>query len=112
MMEEALDRLVKKINENYVAWWNATYPEGISDSASKMIEEFKDKIEIRYGKKYIKIIKQDSVWGFIVNDHNDKKFKYGDILKAATFNAPAKNKARGNIFDEEYSVCWTGPHYL
>lgn len=112
MMEQALGRLVQKINENYVAWWNAYYPEGTSDSAAKMIEEFKDNIEIRYGKKYIKIIKQGSVWGFIVNDQNDKKFKYGDILKAASFNAPAKNKARGNIFDEEYSVCWTGPHYL
>ena len=37
--------------------------------------------------------------------------KRGDILKAASWNAPATNKARGNIF-EEYTVQWTGPLYL
>lgn len=111
-MEHALERLVQKINDNYVEWWNKSHPDGLTDNVHQMIQEFQDNIEIRYGKKYIKIIKQGSVWGFIVNTHDDKKFKYGDILKAATFNAPAKNKPRGNIFDEHYSVHWTGPHYL
>jgi len=68
-------------------------------------------ITIKEGTKYIKIIKDGSVWGFIVNTDKDKKFKYGDILMAAGYNAPARNKARGNIF-EKYSVAWTGPHYL
>lgn len=111
-MQHALDRLVRKINVSYIEWWKKTYPEGLSENVHDMIQEFQDDIEIRYGKKYVKIIKKGSVWGFIVNDHNDKKFKYGDILKAASFNAPAKNKPRGNIFDEHYSVHWTGPHYL
>ena len=43
--------------------------------------------------------------------NDDAKFKKGDILKAASFNSPARNQARGNIF-EKYSVAWTGPHYL
>ena len=53
-----------------------------------------------------------SVWGFIVNTDNDKKFRKGDILKAAGYNAPARNAARGNILDGGYCIQWTGPLYL
>jgi hypothetical protein len=64
------------------------------------------------GKKYIKIVKDSSVWGFVVAVDNDNKFQKGDILKPAGFAAPARNKARGNIFSDDYSVSWSGPHYL
>ena len=50
--------------------------------------------------------------GFIVNTDNDKKFKRGDILKAAGFNTPARNAARGNILSDDYTVQWTGPALL
>ena len=44
---------------------------------------------------------------------DDKKFKAGDILKAAGYNAPARNQARGNILEGNFSwVQWTGPAYL
>ena len=42
---------------------------------------------------------------------DDKKFTKGDILMAAGYNAPARNKPRGNIF-ENYHIQWTGPRYL
>ena len=77
----------------------------------KMDREFAEGLSASVGKKYIKIISNDSVWGFVVNVEDDKKFKYGDILKAAGWATPARNKARGNVF-EKYSVAWTGPHYL
>ena len=41
-----------------------------------------------------------------------KKFKKGDILKAAGWNAPARNAARGNILDGGYAINWTGACYL
>ena len=81
-----------------------------SDINKQMIEEFENGFEISEGKKYIKVISNRSVWGFIVKN-DDGKFKRGDILKAASWAAPAKNAARGNVFDG-YSICWTGPHYL
>ncbi len=53
------------------------------------------------------------VWGFIVKTDTDKKFRKGDILKAASWAAPARNKARGNILEGDFSwVRWTGPEYL
>ena len=41
-----------------------------------------------------------------------KHFKKGDILKAAGYNAPALNSARGNILSGNYAIQWTGPLYL
>jgi hypothetical protein len=62
------------------------------------------------GKKYNKITKQNggSVWGFVVACDDDKKFAKGAILKAAGWQAPARNFSRGNILEGGYTVRWTG----
>ena len=77
-----------------------------------VIDEFNAELSVEEGRKYVKVIKGGSVWGFIVNTENDKKFKLGDILKAAGWAAPARNAARGNILDGGYDIQWTGPNYL
>ena len=84
---------------------------------AKMRLEFATGIEMLYGSKYIKIVTGKhggprSVWGFIVNTDKDKKFKKGDLLKAAGWAAPARNAARGNILKGGYVINWTGPLYL
>ena len=83
-------------------------------AGEKMYEEFKEELGYKTGNKYIKITTKNggSVWGFIVATDDHKKFKKGDILKAAGFNSPATNAARGNIFDDSYMIQWTGPLYL
>ena len=79
-----------------------------------MNKEFAEGFEVKYGSKYIKLLVKGggSVTAFIVKTDKDKKFKKGDILKPAGFNAPARNKARGNILDGNYPINWTGPLYL
>ena len=77
-----------------------------------MCAEYADTYDIRYGKKYIKIVCNNSVAAFVVGVDNDKKFKKGDILMAAGWNAPARNKARGNILRGGYPINWTGACYL
>lgn len=112
-MQQQIETLIGKIKADYIKFATAGgrgNPEPGSYFA-ETIANFEDNMEVKYGKKYIKIIKENSVWGFIVNTDNDKVFKKGDILKAAGWNAPARNAARGNVF-ENYSVAWTGPHYL
>ena len=80
-----------------------------SKISSEMIENFDKGVSFTVGKKYIKVVNGGSVHSFIVVG-NDKKFKYGDVLKAASWNAPARNFARGNIFDKETvaNTYWTG----
>ena len=73
-------------------------------------EKFVAGLEYRPGRKYLKIISDNSVWGFI--NLKNENFKEGDILKAANYNAPALNKPRGNIFNDNYEISWTGPKYL
>lgn len=78
----------------------------------EMIAEFEQELGFLEGKKYIKITKNNhgSVWGFVVKE-DGPKFRKGDILKAASWAAPATNHARGNVFDG-YQIQWTGPCYM
>jgi hypothetical protein len=84
----------------------------------RMRTEFADGIQFKEGKKYIKVTTGNApgdhprVWGFIVNTDSDKKFRKGDILKAAGWSTPARNKARGNVLNGGYTIRWTGPEYL
>ena len=81
---------------------------------------FLKKVEVKEGQKYIKIGRvsdhssgrMGQVWGFVVNTDTDSKFKKGDLLKAAGFNAPARNAARGNVLEGGFGIRWTGPLYL
>ena len=84
-----------------------------SDVTAKMNADYADNFDIRYGKKYIKIVeKGGGVKAFVVGVDDDKKFKKGDILKPAGWAAPARNGARGNILEGNYAINWTGPLYL
>ena len=62
-------------------------------------------ITFERGSKYLRVVVSDgfgsrSAYAFIVTKDTDK-FKVGDILKAASWKAPAKNYARGNVFKPE-----------
>jgi len=116
-MATEIDALIENIKTDYFNWTTgcaAAAGRGIlSDTNKTMIAEFNEKIAYKTGSKYIKVFTEGgSVWGFVVNTDNDKKFKKGDILKAAGYAAPARNKARGNILDGGYTIRWTGPLYL
>ena len=111
-MQEAINTLLEKIKTDYVNWSTSNGTKPVSSYTQGVLDNWEDTVKVKYGQKYVKIIRDNSVWGFIVNTDNDKVFKKGDILKAAGWNAPARNAARGNIFDDDYFIQWTGPLYL
>lgn len=118
-IDTAVEVLVEAIKTDYRDFTargsNRSKQEKVNDDFTpinlKMIDEFEDGVVVKNGSKYIKIIAGHGVWGFIVKSDTDKKFRAGDILKAASWASPARNAARGNVFDG-YSIAWTGPHYL
>ena len=73
-------------------------------------------LSLKVGRKFIKVVEGSRVWGFVAKVdgvHKGLPMLKGDILKAATWSAPAKH-SRGSIFDKEMhkSFSWTGPNYL
>jgi len=116
-MNNEMTTLIENIKEDYLNWTTrcagAKGLDALTEINERMIAEFNEKITYKTGSKYIKVFREGgSVWGFVVNTENDKKFRKGDILKAAGYAAPARNAARGNILKGGYEINWTGPLYL
>ena len=103
--DEAIDRLLEAIQDNYDKWHNN------EKYGFKKLD-----LKIKTGRKFTKIIEGTRVWGFISRVdgvHKGAPIKVGDIMKAAGWAAAAKH-SRGSIFDKEFhkSFSWTGPNYL
>ena len=108
-MKQEIDALLKNIVEDYTSFASNRLA-----AKSAKVKEFSDGLCVSEGKKYTKILTNggNTVWGFVVNVDDDKKFEKGDLLKAASYNAPARNHARGNILKDDYRIAWTGPLYM
>jgi hypothetical protein len=79
-----------------------------TDVRKEMVAEFNKSVRVEEGRKYYKVIDRNSVHSFICKEDMGR-FKRGDILKAASWAAPAKNFARGNILLGTWAaVRWTG----
>lgn len=68
----------------------------IYTDAMKGVKGKHEKFSFSQGKRFIKVIRGDSVHCFIDRDT-------GDVLKAASWKAPAKH-ARGNINDKKHGI--------
>ena len=113
-MTERLSELLDHMKLDYKAWADrGPDPHG---TRASMYEDYCNSLDYSIGKKYIKVLRREgdyhsSVCAFVVNCTNDRKFEFGDILKPAGWAAPARNFARGSVFDTismEKCVRWTG----
>ena len=102
--DDAMDNLLDGINNKYKSWnTSTTYkPDGMV-------------LSIKPGRKFDKVIHDNSVWGFVAKTDGMLKgipYFVGDVFKAAGWRAPAKH-VRGSIFSTETNwYQWTGPNYL
>jgi hypothetical protein len=113
IMNEAIQNLKDRMIDDYNDWTNRVAKGELSEHNLEMMRQYEEEIEFVEGRKYIKVLQNRSAWGFIVATDDDKLFKKGDILMAAGYNKPARNKARGNVFDlDNTRVQWTGANYL
>jgi hypothetical protein len=108
-----LSAYLDHIRADYRRWQNLDGDSTVALIRREMAEEFCSNLSYDVGSKYIKVCtgregRGRSVHSFIVMK-DDAKFKAGDILKPASWAAPARNFARGNIFTGNFSnVTWTG----
>ena len=111
-MRNEIEKVLEAMREDYCRWSKAGLG-GPSEIKTKIEEDFCEGLEVTEGSRYWKIISDKrgsrSVSGFIVKA-GDKKFREGDMLKAAGWAAPARNFARGNVIDGSgvANVRWTG----
>ena len=95
-----------------------TVSEGVDNMINAMMSDYARQhggikmYETKIGKKYIKVTSEGGVTAFVVNTDKDSRFKLGDVLKPASWNAPARNSARGNVLEGGFPIQWTGPLYL
>ena len=117
-MRNEIEKVLEAMREDYCRWSSAC---ASHDSAShsriktEMEENYCNGLRVEENRRYWKIISTNgggsstSVNGFIVKA-GDKKFREGDMLKAAGWAAPARNFARGNVLDGTGfdNARWTG----
>ena len=104
-LDEGIKNMMAGAKHDYANWGKG------SDYGQRQLAEWDSKTKVTQGKKYIKVVLENGVFCFIVKE-DFKHFKKGDILKAAGYNAPALNAARGNVLTGNYLIQWTGPLYL
>jgi len=79
--------------------------------SKEQVDNWDNKTKVIEGKKYIKIVQDTGVFAFVMKEDSGH-LKKGDVLKAAGYNKPALNSARGNVLEGNYHIQWTGPLYM
>ena len=119
-MREEIEKVLEVMRNDYKRWHGQMLKDdGDTESRRRirdeMTEDYCNGLRVEENRRYWKITStngsgtQRSVSGFIVKA-GDKKFREGDMLKAAGWAAPARNFARGNILDGTglNNARWTG----
>ena len=108
---EGVNNMMAGAKEDYVRMSTSNGKKELSGYSKEQVDSWDDKTKVKVGQKYIKIVHDTGVFGF-VNIHDNGRFKKGDIFKAAGYNKPALNSARGNVLEGNYYIQWTGPLYM
>ena len=122
-MRNEIEKVLEAMREDYKRWsmMTRTVHQNVEEFnraltiREEMTDNYCNGLKVEENRRYWKITgsngggSQVSVKGFIVKA-GDKKFREGDMLKAAGWSAPARNFARGNVLDGRgvNEVRWTG----
>ena len=110
-LDEGVKNMMAGAKEDYKKWSTSNFNKELTGYSKEQYEKWDTLTRVSSGKKFIKIVQENGVFAFIVKE-DDGKFRKGDILKPAGFNAPALNQPRGNVLNGNYPIQWTGPLYL
>ena len=105
-----IQNMIQGAKEDYIKMSSSGGKE-LTGYSKEQVDNWDNKTRVSEGKKYIKIVQDTGVFAFVMKEDSGR-FKKGDILKAAGYNKPALNSARGNVLTGNYAIQWTGPLYL
>ncbi len=106
-LEQGVANMMAGAKNDYMKWSTMGGKE-LTGYCKEQVDNWDSKTKVSQGKKYIKVVQDTGVFCFVCKT-DFKHFKKGDILKAAGYNAPALNQARGNVLTGNNSIQWSGP---
>ena len=110
-LNDGIANMMAGAKEDYINMSTSNGKKELTGYSKEQVDNWDSKTKVSMGKKYVKIVQDTGVFCFVVKE-DFKHFKKGDILKAAGYNAPALNSARGNVLTGNYYIQWTGPLYM
>ena len=109
-LEQGINNMMAGAKDDYIKMSTMGGKE-LTGYSKEQVDKWDSLIRVEQGQKFIRVVRENGVFAFIVKEDNGR-FKKGDILKPAGYRAPAKNSARGNVLSGNYYINWTGPLYM
>ena len=110
-LKDGITNMMLGAKDDYIRMSTSGGKKELVGYSKEQVDNWDSKTKVSEGKKYIKIVQDTGVFAFVMKEDSGR-FKKGDILKAAGYNKPALNSARGNVLNGNYYIQWTGPLYM
>ena len=108
---EGIANMMAGAKDDYIRMSTSNGKKELVGYSKEQVDNWDNKTKISEGKKYIKVVQDTGVFAFVMKEDSGH-LKKGDVLKAAGYNKPALNSARGNVLNGNYHIQWTGPLYM
>ena len=110
-LKDGITNMMLGAKNDYINMSTSYGKKELQGYSKEQVDNWDNKTKVSEGKKYIKIVQDTGVFAFVMKEDSGH-LKKGDILKAAGYNKPALNSARGNVLNGNYHIQWTGPLYM
>ena len=104
---------MSNIKDQIQSWVATDAQTSINDYYTSSLPSLRvPELTVKFGQKYAQVWNGTTIWAFIaLTDEVAKAQRVGDLLKPASWRAPAKH-SRGNIIEGTAAYGPYGPEYI